>query len=227
MSARCGSRRGLPRGRGLTGTLRERRPYICNDTLGDANIFPGARPSNGVAFEPRPRSPFTKVAWSLVCSPSTRTRSAFQDKEIALTGAAADLSFALEGAIRDDERRRAEAAALSRRRSRTRCSIACPVSSTSDRQGRSIRWNRNLESVSGYSRTRSPECARPTSSTQRPGRASAADLGGLRERRVVLRGAVREQRRARPRLTFTGSASCSTVGSTSWAWASTSPSASR
>jgi PAS domain S-box-containing protein len=145
-----------PEGRGPTGTaFRERRPYICNDTAGEPSISPWRAAFERRRFRASAAFPIHEdgvVAGVLTVHADEV--GFFQDKEIVLlTGAAADLSFALEDMIRDDERRRAEAAVLSEKAfSDTMLDSMPGVLYFYDRQGRFIRWNRNLESVSGYSR---------------------------------------------------------------------------
>ena len=144
-----------PEGRGLSGaTFRSGRPSISNDLLADPATLPwrgemergGFRAS--AVFPIRERD---KVAGVLnVLAGET---GFFQDKEISLLAeAAVDVSFALDNLAREAERRQAEAAARTERLfSDTMLESMPGVLYFYDTAGRFLRWNRNFETVTGYS----------------------------------------------------------------------------
>jgi PAS domain S-box-containing protein len=77
----------------------------------------------------------------------------FQDREIALVEeAASDVSFALDNIAREEERRRAEAAAHGEKQFSDTMSESLPgIIYFYNEAGRFLRWNRNFVTVSGYS----------------------------------------------------------------------------
>jgi PAS domain S-box-containing protein len=77
----------------------------------------------------------------------------FQDKEIELLEeAAVDISFALDNLAREEDRRQARAQAEREKKfSDTMIESMPGVLYFYDRNGRFLRWNRNFETVSGYS----------------------------------------------------------------------------
>ncbi|HEY9247480.1 MAG TPA: PAS domain S-box protein, partial [Rariglobus sp.] len=78
----------------------------------------------------------------------------FAEREMGLLAeAAADIAFALDSLAREEERRRAEALADSERRfSDTMIESMPGILYFYDMSGRFLRWNRNFERVSGYTR---------------------------------------------------------------------------
>ena len=96
-----------PEGRGPSGTaFREGRPYVCNDVLNDAAPLPWHAEAKrrglctSAAFPIRVKD---KVAGTL--SVYAHEPGFFQDQEIALlTGAATDISFALDNLAREAQR---------------------------------------------------------------------------------------------------------------------------
>lgn len=144
-----------PRGRGPTGSaFRSGQPYICNDTLRDPATLPwrselerqGLRASAAFAIR------INGEGWGTL-SVYADTPEYFHDKEIALLEeAAADISFALGNFARDEARRKAERTLHSEMQfSDTMIESMPGILYFYDTAGRFLRWNRNFETVSGYS----------------------------------------------------------------------------
>ncbi len=144
-----------PEGRGPTGTsFRTGRPYICNDMLADPATLPwrteierhGLRAS--AAFPIRQKG---QVSGTLTVYADQQ--DFFQDKEIALLEeAAGDISFALDNLVREEQHRLAEIAVQSEKQfSDTMIESMPGIVYFYDDQGQFLRWNRNFETVSGYS----------------------------------------------------------------------------
>jgi len=76
----------------------------------------------------------------------------FQDAEMALLGqAASDISFGLDSAAREEERRQAEVVAVAERAfSDTIIESMAGVLYLYDEHGQFLRWNRDFETVTGY-----------------------------------------------------------------------------
>jgi PAS domain S-box-containing protein len=144
-----------PEGRGPSGTaFREGRPYICNDTLND--------PATG-----QWRAEFARRQFRASATLPIRTHDRicgvlnvyaheadfFQDKEVALlTGAATDISFALDNLARTEEHRLAEKTVQNEKAfSDTMIESMPGILYFYDVKGRFLRWNNNFEAVSGYS----------------------------------------------------------------------------
>ncbi|MBX3279953.1 MAG: PAS domain S-box protein [Acidobacteria bacterium] len=144
-----------PQGRGPTGTaFRSGQPYVCNDTLNDPATLPwrldlerrGLRASAAFAIR------MNGATWGTL-SVYADTPGYFHDKEIALLEeAAADISFALDNFARDEARRKAERTLYSEVQfSGTMIESMPGILYFYDMAGRFLRWNRNFETVSGYS----------------------------------------------------------------------------
>ncbi len=133
--------------------FRKGQPYICNDFLNDPAAEPwwpafrqrGLRAS---ASFPIRQHGITRGTLTVYASQT----GVFQDREVALLAeAASDVSFGLDNLARETERRRtAEDAERERRFSSTLVESVPGVLYLYDRQGRFLRWNRQLERVSGY-----------------------------------------------------------------------------
>jgi PAS domain S-box-containing protein len=143
-----------PEGFGPTGTaFREKRSFICNDTLRDPLTQPWRdemerRGIHASAVFPiwlkgQPQGAITVYA---------SEAGFFQDREIALVEeVASDVSFALENFEREEERRQAEATAQQEEQFSVTMIDSMPgIIYFYDEQGRFLRWNRNFETVSGY-----------------------------------------------------------------------------
>jgi PAS domain S-box-containing protein len=144
-----------PEGRGPAGTaFRTQRSYVCNDLFDDPNIVPW-------------RPELLRRGWHAAAAFPIRTKDEvcgvltvyalqagfFREKEIALLEEAAkDISFALDNLARDEARRDAEAVARAEKQfSDTMIESMPGILYFYDDQGRFLRWNRNFETVSGYS----------------------------------------------------------------------------
>lgn len=134
--------------------FREGRSHICNDLLRETGspswrtevIHRGVRAA--ASFPIRMKD---EVCGTLnVYSGSV---DFFQDKEIALLEeAAVDISFALDNLAREEDRCQARALAEREKRfSDTMIESMPGVLYFYDKNGRFLRWNRNFETVSGYS----------------------------------------------------------------------------
>jgi PAS domain S-box-containing protein len=144
-----------PEGRGPSGrAFREGRAIVSNDVIND----PGTQPlreemqRRGLrAFAVFPIHEKHEVVGLL--SVYAYEPGFFQDREIALLAeAAADISFALDNLAREEER--SESAAVARREklfSDTMIDSMPGILYFYDTSGRFLRWNRNFETVSGYS----------------------------------------------------------------------------
>lgn len=144
-----------PEGRGLSGmAFKEGRHFVCNDLLHHSVPLPGRDEAEllglcaSAAFPIRLKG---EVFGTLsVYSDST---GFFQDKEIdLLIEAAVDISFALDNFAREEEREAARVFAENERRfSDTMIESMPGILYFYDESGRFLRWNRNFETVSGYS----------------------------------------------------------------------------
>lgn len=143
-----------PEGRGPSGTaFRENRPYLCNDMLDDPATLPwrpeiirrGLRSSAVFPIHGGGRV----VA---VLNVYSGEPGFFRDKEIALlVEAAGDISFALENFERDELRRQAEMKVRHERDFSDAMLNSLPgMLYLYDQNGRFLRWNKNLERMTGY-----------------------------------------------------------------------------
>jgi PAS domain S-box-containing protein len=145
-----------PEGRGPSGTaFRENRLYICEDILNDPAMLPWRAEAQRRGF--RAAAAFPIKLKGEVCGTLTVHAPQvgfFQDKETALLAeAAGDISFALDNFARSEELRAAEAIAQREMRFSDSMIESMPgVVYLYNDQGRFLRWNRNFEVVSGYSR---------------------------------------------------------------------------
>jgi PAS domain S-box-containing protein len=134
--------------------FRTGHPFVCND-LGDDRTSPpnrAALEARGIhavaAFPVRVGGKIEGVLGVFSDRPDI-----FHRDEIALLeGAAADVSFALDNFLRDEARRKAEQALREEKDFSDTMIEAMPgVVYLYDQEGRFLRWNRNLEVVTGYS----------------------------------------------------------------------------
>lgn len=143
-----------PEGRGPTGmAFRMSRPYVCNDILGDPStaLWRQALERGGyLALVALPVRLDGSVCATL--SVYAGEKHFFQEKEVAmLEKATSDLSFALDNLAREETRRAAELAASDERRfSATMIESMPGILYFYDIDGRFLRWNKNFETVSGY-----------------------------------------------------------------------------
>jgi len=144
-----------PEGNGISGkAFRNDRPYISNDMLTDPATLPWREEIERRGFLSAGAFPIHedgKVQGLL--SVYALEPGFFQDKEISLLAeAAADISFALGNLTREQERQAAETLARSERLfSDTMIESMPGILYFYDAQGKFLRWNRNFETVSGYS----------------------------------------------------------------------------
>ena len=144
-----------PEGRGPSGTaFRMGRPFVCNDMFNDPATLPWRPEVNRRRWLACAAFPIRMA--EEVCGTLTvyaLGAGFFRDKEIALLEEAAnDISFALDNLAREEARRQAEAIAQSERLfSDTMIQSMPGILYFYDDQGRFLRWNRNFETVSGYS----------------------------------------------------------------------------
>jgi PAS domain S-box-containing protein len=144
-----------PEGRGPTGlAFRSGRPFICNDLLTDP-ITLLWRPElvrrgfNAIAVLPIRLDAVVRGTLSVYSGEA----GFFQDKEIALLDEAADnVSFALDNLAREEARRQAEQTLRSEKQFTDTMIDSMPgVLYLYDAAGRFLRWNRNFETITGYS----------------------------------------------------------------------------
>jgi PAS domain S-box-containing protein len=144
-----------PEGRGPSGTaFRTARPCICNDLLADPNTLPWRAILERHGYRSSVSLPIRLQGDPCaVLSVYADQRDFFHDKEMALLEeVAADVSFALDNAQRDEARRQAELKLRSEKHfSDTMIESMPGIVYFYDSNGRFLRWNRNFETVSGYS----------------------------------------------------------------------------
>jgi PAS domain S-box-containing protein len=145
-----------PEGRGPSGTaFREGRACICEDSLNDPAMLPWRAKAERRGF--RACAAFPIRLKNEVCGTLTVHASQigyFRGKETALLAeAAANISFALDNFARNEELRAAETIAQREMRFSDAMIESMPgIVYLYNDQGRFLRWNRNFEVVSGYSR---------------------------------------------------------------------------
>ena len=144
-----------PEGRGPSGlAIRERRPYICHDMVADPVMAPWAGTVARYPLRSLATFPFDVDGenWGALIVYRAET-GYFGDAEIELLAqVAADLSHALENNARDAEQARAQVELRAERAfSDTMIDSMPGVVYFYDADGRFLRWNRNFETVSGYS----------------------------------------------------------------------------
>jgi PAS domain S-box-containing protein/diguanylate cyclase (GGDEF)-like protein len=146
-----------PEGRGPTGTsFRSGRPYICNDMLNDPATLPWRDEIVRRGFRASAVFPISQN--NRVCGTLTVYADHpdfFQQEEIALLEeAASDVSFALDNLAREEQRRQAEIEAQNEKLfSDTMIESMPGIMYFFNERGQYLRWNRNFETVSGYSAT--------------------------------------------------------------------------
>ncbi len=142
-------------GRGPSGrAFRSRRPYICNNVVTDEATLPWRAKLIERGFLAVAAFPIrTQGEVCATLSVYADRCEFFHEKEIALLQEAAhDLSFALDNFQREAARRQAEQAMRNEQRFTDSMIESMPgILYFYDEQGRFLRWNRNFETVSGYS----------------------------------------------------------------------------
>ncbi len=144
-----------PEGRGPSGiAFRSGRSCISNDLLNDPATLPWSAEQIRRGF--RAAAAFPVRSNNRICAALSVYSDEpwfFQDKEIALLEeAAGDISFALDNLAREQQRCRTEAQVRSEKRfSDTMIDSVPGILYFCDEGGRFLRWNRNFETVSGYS----------------------------------------------------------------------------
>ncbi|MCX7361754.1 MAG: PAS domain S-box protein [Alphaproteobacteria bacterium] len=145
-----------PKGRGPTGlAFRSGQPHICNDMLEDPALSEWREQIRARNFRASANFPI-RMAGRIggVLTVYADQPGFFQDKEVALLEeAASDISFALDNLAREDERARVASAVRSEKLFSDAMIDSMPgIIYFYDETGRFLRWNRNFEAVSGYSR---------------------------------------------------------------------------
>lgn len=133
---------------------REARTYICNDLLSHPSAAAWGTEVRQQHW--RALAAFPIRMQGAICAVLTvyaDTVNFFQEREIALLEeAAVDISFALDNFEREEGRQQAEALARNERRfSETMIESMPGVLYFYDDEGHFLRWNRNFETVTGYS----------------------------------------------------------------------------
>lgn len=145
----------VPEGRGPSGTaFRENRPVICNDTFTDPAIAPWRANMKKHGFRACASFPIResgKVSGTL--NVYAATAGGFKEREIALLVEAANrTSFALDSLAQDERRRQAETELRRELDFSDALLESLPgIIYLYDQERRFLRWNKNLERVSGYS----------------------------------------------------------------------------
>lgn len=144
-----------PEGRGPSSTVfRTGKPYISNDMLADPATLPWRAEIERRGFRASAAFPILENGETRgTLSVYSDKPNFFQDKEFALLEeAAADVSFALDNFALDAARRRTEQTLHSEKLfSDTMIESMPGIAYFYDVTGRFLRWNRNFETVSGYS----------------------------------------------------------------------------
>lgn len=141
---------------GLAATvLQSGQPHICNSAQADPVAHPVAQ--DAIAGDPFQASAHVPIAIDGevvgVLNVYSKQANIFHDQEIdLLEEAAGDIAFALQAFARDEARQRAEQALRDEQRFTDTMIESMPgVLYFYDLSGRFLRWNRNFETVTGYS----------------------------------------------------------------------------
>lgn len=144
-----------PEGRGPSGTaFRTGRPCVCNDLFNDPATLPWRVELEQRGYRASVALPIRMQGEPCaVLSVYADQREFFHDKELVLLEeVAADVSFGLDNALRDEARRQAELKLHSEKHFSDIMIESMPgVVYFYDTAGRFLRWNRNFETVTGYS----------------------------------------------------------------------------
>ena len=142
------------RGRGPSGkAFRDGEPRISQDFSSDPDMRPWLAEATRRGFRSSAALPI-RLAGKVcgVLAVNANEKDFFQDAEMALLGqAASDISFGLDSAAREEERRQAEVVAVAERAfSDTIIESMAGVLYLYDEHGQFLRWNRDFETVTGY-----------------------------------------------------------------------------
>lgn len=130
------------------------RPYICNNVDHDVNVASWQELYQKNGYKSLAVFPVVESGNIIgVLSVCAYENDFFKDKEVALLAdAIQDISFALDNLAHGKARRRAESTAKDERSFSDAMIESMPgILYFYDEQGRFIRWNQNMERVSGYS----------------------------------------------------------------------------
>jgi PAS domain S-box-containing protein len=145
----------VPEGQGPSGTaFREERTVVCNDILSHPVSVVGRKEASRSGLRASAAFPIRRggqLAGTL--NVYAAEPGFFQDKELALLEeAAGDISFALDNLDREEQRRQSEETVRNERRFTDGIIESMPgILYLYDTSGRFLRWNRNFETVSGFS----------------------------------------------------------------------------
>lgn len=145
-----------PEGMGPSGiSFRTGRPFVCNDMLNDPVTLPWRAEIQRRNFRASAIIPIREhdtVRGTL--SVYADKPFFFHDKEMALLEeAGTNISFALNNILREEARTQAESAASNERRFSSVMLDSMPgIMYFYDAQGRFLRWNKNFENVTGYTK---------------------------------------------------------------------------
>jgi len=146
---------GRAEGRGPSGkAFREDRPHISQDFSLDPDMRPWLTEATRRGFRSSAAFPIKeagKVCGVLIVNADETNFFQAEETDL-LKEAAGDISFGLDNFAREDERRRIEAVARSERSfSDTIIESMAGILYLYDEHGQFLRWNRNFETVTGYS----------------------------------------------------------------------------
>ncbi|MBL7545641.1 MAG: PAS domain S-box protein [Bdellovibrionaceae bacterium] len=130
------------------------RPYICNDILNDSHVTAWREEFKNPGFKSSASFPIRENGRTAgVLSVYAHEPNFFKDKEVSLLAEATqDLSVALENFALGNARLKAESSALEERAfSDTMIESMPGILYFYDENGKFLRWNKNMEKVSGYS----------------------------------------------------------------------------
>jgi PAS domain S-box-containing protein len=143
-----------PEGRGPSGTaFRNGLPYVCNDLQQDPATVPWRDAYRHHGFLASASFPIReRGVVSGILAVYAYEKHAFAEKETALlVESAADISFALDNLIRDEEMQRATEAVREEQLFSASLLESLPgIFYFYDQQGRFLRWNREFSTVTGY-----------------------------------------------------------------------------
>jgi PAS domain S-box-containing protein len=141
-------------GRGPSGkAFRDGKPHVSEDFAADPDMRPWLAEATRRGFRSAAALPIRLAGKvSGVLAVNADEKDFFQDAEMALLGqAASDISFGLDSAAREEERRQAEVVAMAERAfSDTIIESMAGVLYLYDEHGQFLRWNRDFEKVTGY-----------------------------------------------------------------------------
>jgi len=145
-----------PEGRGPAGTaFREKRAVVCNDIGAEPSFLPWRVAIERTGYRASATFPILEHDRKAlgVLTVYADIAGYFQDKEVQLLQeVAGDIAFALRNIAEMENRKQAERSALNERLFSDNMIESMPgILYFYDDQGRILRWNRNFETVTGYS----------------------------------------------------------------------------